>query len=198
MAIRALSGTTNIFLFYSALQYIPLAEATIFSLSVPVFVFIFARIFLKEPFGRWHVAALVLSIVGIALASKIDFGSLIGGSAVGTAAITNVTQNGTLFTSEPSPAEEEEDSSGRLIGIAFCIGSVATASFVYVALRKVKVKVVAPKMGLNSGQFLFPRFATPITPLCCSTLPGSASPKWCSSTRCGTNSAFPSRDTTHT
>ena len=107
MAIRALSGTTNIFLFYSALQYIPLAEATIFSLSVPVFVFIFARIFLKEPFGRWHVAALVLSIVGIALASKIDFGSLIGGSAVGAGAITNVTQNGTLFTSEPSPAEGE-------------------------------------------------------------------------------------------
>ena len=78
MSVRGLAGTSTIFFLYSAVKYIPLADATIFLLSVPVFVFIFARCILHEPFGRWHVVALVLSLLGIGLASKIDVVTFVG------------------------------------------------------------------------------------------------------------------------
>ncbi len=130
MLVRSVTGTTNIFLFYLAIQYIPLANATIFMLSVPVFVFIFARIILQEPFGKWHAFAMVISTVGIALASKIDFLSIFGGGD----------SNGKTSSNSENSTHKEEDSSGlsnNLIGVILCLICILTMSFVYISLRKV-------------------------------------------------------------
>lgn len=126
--VRSVTGTTNIFLFYTALYYIPLANATVFMLSVPVFVFIFARIILKEPFGKWHVLAMIISTIGISLSSNIDFTSIFGGSKSNnqTETLTNSTQ-----------IEETSGISDSLTGVILCLICIITMSFVYISLRKV-------------------------------------------------------------
>lgn len=131
MLVRSVTGTTNIFIFYTALYYIPLANATVFMLSVPVFVFIFARIILKEPFGKWHVFAMIISTIGIALASKIDFTSIFGSSK-------SSNQTETLTNSSNSTQSEEPSGlSDNLTGVILCLISIITMSFVYISLRKV-------------------------------------------------------------
>ena len=128
MFIRSIAGCTNLFLHYTAVKYISLADTTIICLATPVVAFIFGRIFLKEPFGRWHVLALCISTIGVALASKEH--TYIG--------------NGTLFSSNTTEVVNidsyeypKDPSTRRLIGIGYCLGSVFVASIVMVALRKV-------------------------------------------------------------
>ena len=141
MILRGVSGCTSLFFRYSAVTYISLANTTIIMLSMPVFVFIFARIFLKEQFGRFHALALVMSIVGISFASKIEvlFGKNSDFSNSTTLTHghneTHHYQNSTLID------EEEEDSTAKtndqLIGSLFACGAMCIGSLVYITVRKV-------------------------------------------------------------
>lgn len=70
--LRALFGATSLYLKFCSLNYISLANSTIIGLSSPIFVFIFARIILNESFTIFHAISLLLSLVGIGFATKID------------------------------------------------------------------------------------------------------------------------------
>ncbi|CAG2174279.1 unnamed protein product, partial [Oppiella nova] len=50
LILRGIAGATSLYFRYSALHYMSIANATVIVLSMPVFVFIFAKIFLKESF----------------------------------------------------------------------------------------------------------------------------------------------------
>lgn len=93
--------------------------------------FIVGRIFLKEPLGRWHVLALLVSSIGVALASKVHLYLLKGDLFADTVVLSN----GTLANSLPYT---RNPTTRRLIGIAYCVGSVAASAVVYVSLRKVR------------------------------------------------------------
>lgn len=139
MLIRSVAGCTNLFFHYSAVKYISLADTTTICLWTPVVVFIFARLFLKEPFGRWHLLALVVSSVGVALASKIHLDIINGTLFSSKGGFEN--RNGSLTNSLTVSPEvigaEVGQSHRRLIGIAYCLGSVFVASIVLISLRKV-------------------------------------------------------------
>ncbi|GFS84167.1 solute carrier family 35 member G1 [Nephila pilipes] len=51
LVLRGIFGATNLFLNFLAFRYLPLGEAAVIIFSVPVFVTVAARIFLKEPCG---------------------------------------------------------------------------------------------------------------------------------------------------
>lgn len=71
LILRGIAGASSLYFRYSALHYLPIADATVIVLSMPVFVCIFARVFLKEPCGIFHVVALAVTLVGIGLTSKL-------------------------------------------------------------------------------------------------------------------------------
>lgn len=65
-------------LFYC--RHMPLADASVVVFSVPVFVAIFARIFLKEPCGPFHVLTVTLTLIGVVLITRPPL--LFGGASV--------------------------------------------------------------------------------------------------------------------
>lgn len=71
MLLRGLFGGAALLFKFYALEHISMANTTVIILSTPVFVFLFARLLLGEPFGRYHLLSLVLSLSGIAAASKL-------------------------------------------------------------------------------------------------------------------------------
>lgn len=149
MLLRGVSGCTSLFFRYSAVTYISLADTTIIILSMPVFVFIFARIFLGEQFGRYHILAFLLSLVGIAFASKVDFlfksGENLASHLGGNESIWNLTSTTTSTTTmgttlATTMAHESGDGislHNRLIGTMYACGAMVAGSLVYVMVRKV-------------------------------------------------------------
>ena len=116
LMLRGVAGATSIFFRYSALHYMSIANATVIVLSMPVFVFIFAKIFLKESFGWFHLIALLVTLIGIAFTSKLVL------------IITN--------TSEVVK-KLGVDSKKEMIGLAFNLGATLVGSAGYVLVRKV-------------------------------------------------------------
>lgn len=148
MLLRGVSGCTSLFFRYSAVTYISLADTTIIILSMPVFVFIFARIFLGEQFGRYHILAFLLSLIGIAFASKVDFLFKSGESLLaphltnGTENIWNLTTTvGTTVASTtmttPEMGKDGISLHHRLMGTMYACGAMVAGSLVYVMVRKV-------------------------------------------------------------
>ncbi|XP_015789712.1 solute carrier family 35 member G1-like [Tetranychus urticae] len=115
--LRGIAGATSVYLRYCALQYLPIANATIIVLSMPVFVCILARVFLKEPCGIFHVIALAVTLLGIAFTAKLNviFGS-----------------------SEEEAADAGIDKTAHLLGLAAGMGATLVGSSSYVIVRKVK------------------------------------------------------------
>ncbi|KAF4531657.1 hypothetical protein B566_EDAN018104 [Ephemera danica] len=74
---RCFVGTTGLMLSFYAFRHMPLADASVIVFSVPVFVAVFARIFLKEPCGIFHVVTILLTLVGVVLITRppMVFGS---------------------------------------------------------------------------------------------------------------------------
>ncbi|KAG8235407.1 hypothetical protein J437_LFUL018626 [Ladona fulva] len=70
---RSFAGTTGLMLSFYAFRHMPLADASVVVFSVPVFVSIFARIFLKEPCGLFHAFTICLTLVGVALITRPPF-----------------------------------------------------------------------------------------------------------------------------
>jgi drug/metabolite transporter (DMT)-like permease len=67
---RCFVGTTGLMLSFYAFRHMPLADASVVVFSVPVFVAIFARIFLKEPCGLFHVVTIFLTLIGVVLITR--------------------------------------------------------------------------------------------------------------------------------
>jgi drug/metabolite transporter (DMT)-like permease len=76
---RAFFGSIALFCFYKSISLIRVADATMLCYTYPVFLTLFAAIFLKERFGRRTALLLVGSIVGVVLILKPGFsGDLVG------------------------------------------------------------------------------------------------------------------------
>ncbi|XP_039315183.1 solute carrier family 35 member G1 [Solenopsis invicta] len=70
LILRSFIGTTGLMLSFYAFRHMPLADASVIVFSVPVFVAIFARIFLKEPCGLFNVVTICLTLIGVVLITR--------------------------------------------------------------------------------------------------------------------------------
>ncbi len=73
LVLRSLFGTTGLMLSFYAFRHMPLADASVIVFSVPVFVAIFAYLFLKEPCGLFNVVTIVLTLLGVILITRPTF-----------------------------------------------------------------------------------------------------------------------------
>lgn len=70
LLLRSFVGTTGLMLSFYAFRHMPLADASVVVFSVPVFVAIFARLFLKEPCGLFNVITVILTLIGVVLITR--------------------------------------------------------------------------------------------------------------------------------
>lgn len=66
-------GTTGLMLSFYAFRNMPLADASVIIFSTPVFVAIFARVFLKEQCSFFNIVTIVLTLVGVVLITRPPF-----------------------------------------------------------------------------------------------------------------------------
>lgn len=113
LLLRGFAGASSLLLRYSALRYLPIANATVIILSMPVFVCIFARVFLKESCGIFHIVSIGITLIGIAFTSKIDI-------------ILGLTSS------------IDVNSKDEFWGLLFSMGATIIGASVYIFVRKVK------------------------------------------------------------
>lgn len=73
LVLRSFVGTTGLMLSFYAFRHMPLADASVIVFSVPVFVAVFAYIFLKEPCGLFNVVTIILTLIGVVLIRRPTF-----------------------------------------------------------------------------------------------------------------------------
>jgi len=115
--LRGLAGASSLYLRYSTLHYLPISNATVIVLSMPVFVCIFGRIFLKEACGFFHVVALGVTLIGIAFTSKLDV---------------------ILGKNDDSDPNKAIDRQHEIYGLVSGLGATLVGSSAYIIVRKVK------------------------------------------------------------
>lgn len=71
--LRCFVGSTGLILSFYAFRHMPLADASVIVFSTPVFVSIFARLFLREPCSTFHVFTVSLTLVGVLLITRPPF-----------------------------------------------------------------------------------------------------------------------------
>lgn len=81
LLLRSVLGTAGLVTKFYAMRMMPLADASVIVLSVPVFVAVFARVWLKEPFTWVNAVTIVGTLAGIVLIVRPPF--LFGGVASG-------------------------------------------------------------------------------------------------------------------
>ncbi|XP_063864838.1 solute carrier family 35 member G1-like isoform X2 [Scylla paramamosain] len=144
LILRGVVGAVSLMLQFYAFRHMPLADASVIIFSVPVFVAVFARVFLGEPCGLFHGVVIILTIAGVVLIARppLLFGSL-----------------SDAYTTE------------NWWGVAAAIGATVIAANVYVILRVLKglhfsvimtnFAIVAlcltPVVSWISGHFCVPR-----------------------------------------
>lgn len=111
LVLRGIFGATNLFLNFIAFRYLPLGEAAVIIFSVPVFVTVAARIFLKEPCGFFQSVTVLLTIAGIILTTKIPL---------------KIASNAEPYTKE------------ALYGIIAAVTSLFFSTCRFIVIRKVK------------------------------------------------------------
>jgi drug/metabolite transporter (DMT)-like permease len=62
---RAILGLTTMVLTFTALSYLPLAEATTIAFAAPLFAVMLSALVLKEPVGRHRWSAVAIGLVGV-------------------------------------------------------------------------------------------------------------------------------------
>lgn len=72
---RGAMGFLALLAYFYIIAYIPLGEAVTYNKTSPIFVAIFAYLFLNEKLSRWAILAVVLGFVGIVLIAKPEGGS---------------------------------------------------------------------------------------------------------------------------
>ncbi|XP_065571619.1 solute carrier family 35 member G1-like isoform X2 [Artemia franciscana] len=70
LVLRSVLGCMSLMSQFYALKQMPLGDATVITFSVPVFVAIFARIFLKEKFTYMNALTIVLTLTGCLLIAR--------------------------------------------------------------------------------------------------------------------------------
>lgn len=73
LLLRCFMGTTGLMLSFYAFRHMPLADASVIIFSTPVFVAIFARVFLKEQCSLFNVITIVLTLTGVVLITRPPF-----------------------------------------------------------------------------------------------------------------------------
>ncbi|TMW49091.1 hypothetical protein DOY81_005825 [Sarcophaga bullata] len=73
LLLRCFMGTTGLMLSFYAFRHMPLADASVIIFSTPVFVAIFARVFLKEQCSLFNVVTIILTLVGVVLITRPPF-----------------------------------------------------------------------------------------------------------------------------
>ena len=73
MFLRAFFGLAGVGLYYGALSLLPLADAVILNKISPIFVVIFALIFLKEPYLKGQAWVILLGLLGALLVIRPSF-----------------------------------------------------------------------------------------------------------------------------
>ena len=111
LVLRGIFGATNLLLNFIAFRYLPLGEAAVIIFSVPVFVTVAARIFLKEPCGIFQSITVLLTVIGITLTTKIPL---------------KIASNSVPYTTE------------ALYGIIAAIISLLFSTLRFIVIRKVK------------------------------------------------------------
>jgi len=71
---RGMMGFTALLAYFYIIAYIPLGEAVTYNKTSPIFVAIFAYLFLNEKLSRWSILAVAIGFVGIACISMPDEG----------------------------------------------------------------------------------------------------------------------------
>ncbi len=84
--LRSLAGLTSMYCFFYALSQLALANAVLLNYSAPLFIPIFALLWLKEPFPMPQRLAAVIGFSGIALILKPDAGLLHPAALIGLTA----------------------------------------------------------------------------------------------------------------
>lgn len=83
---RVASGLTAMYCFFYALAHLHLAEAVILNYSSPLFIALFALIWLKEPATRRVLAAIIIGFIGVGLIVKPGAGVWSPAAIVGVGA----------------------------------------------------------------------------------------------------------------
>jgi drug/metabolite transporter (DMT)-like permease len=94
--LRSLAGLTAIYCFFFTISHLRLADAVLLNYTVPLFMPLIARVWLKEEWNRTMALPLLLGFVGVALIVKPTAGlfnpvALIGLSAGLSGAVAQVT-----------------------------------------------------------------------------------------------------------
>ena len=113
LVVRSICGTVSLMSHFIAFRYLPLVDASVIIFSVPVFVAIFARIFLKEPCGIFHCVVISITLSGVILICRPSY----------------------LFENDGTITIYEKR---HMWGAVAACSGVLFASFVYVALRILK------------------------------------------------------------
>ncbi|XP_042911072.1 solute carrier family 35 member G1-like [Parasteatoda tepidariorum] len=71
LIIRSICSATHILVSYHAFRRLPLAEANVILFSIPAFVTVAARIFLKEPCGIFQSISVLFTVIGLIFTAKI-------------------------------------------------------------------------------------------------------------------------------
>jgi len=75
LLFRGTMGFMALLAYFYIIAYIPLGEAVTYNKTSPIFVAIFAYIFLNEKLSRWSIVAIIMGFVGIVLIAQPDGGS---------------------------------------------------------------------------------------------------------------------------
>lgn len=70
LLLRCFVGTSGLVLSFYAFRHMPLADASVIIFSTPVFVALFARLFLREPCNLFNVFTIILSLIGIVFITR--------------------------------------------------------------------------------------------------------------------------------
>lgn len=140
LILRCILGSLNLIFSFYAIKMLPLADASVLLFTTPVFVAIFARIFLKEPCGIFHLVTILLTLLGIVLFAKP---SVIFGSH--------------KSSSKDSLLGQDEDTSSFYGSIAAILSTIFSANVIILlrALRGVHFSVVMVNFGFFSTLFTF-------------------------------------------
>lgn len=130
LILRSFVGTTGLILSFYAFRHMPLADASVIVFSVPVFVAIFAYIFLKESCGLISFVTIILTLFGVILITKPTF----------------------IFHNNVPNLTATDENYGDVWGVLAALGATIFGANAYILLRALKSLHFAVIM-VNFGGF---------------------------------------------
>eukprot|EP00090_Calanus_glacialis_P012853 TRINITY_DN21480_c0_g1_i2.p1 TRINITY_DN21480_c0_g1~~TRINITY_DN21480_c0_g1_i2.p1 ORF type:complete len:347 (-),score=48.63 TRINITY_DN21480_c0_g1_i2:38-1078(-) len=113
LVVRSILGASNLLIHFYGLKHMPMADANMISAASPIWVVIFARVFLKEPLKSFDIINVFVTLLGILFIIRPPF----------------------LFGYDPL---FEFDNQYYIAGVIVFFGSVLFQSNVYILLRMLK------------------------------------------------------------